>query len=256
VAQFDGLIPPGGKGKIALILDLTGYKGNVKKVATVQSNDPSTPQIKLTLQGRVSTFIDILPDKTVLFRGHATSIAPKTIEIIAKKAPFRITGIVSDLEGRVAHELNTIQEGRRYQITLTNLLGSGDYGGHFWVKTDLPQREHIVLRVSGSVEGEVSINPRTLIIGKLSAQQPVRSGEVQAVANSGNRFKITRLAYDETLLEVTPHPLTDKVGYRLEIKPRMENAPRRAQQRATLSVETDLSPESSHEVVIQIMNAQ
>jgi hypothetical protein len=143
VAQFDRAIPPGGKGTITLVLNLTGNKGSVKKVSTVQSNDPSTPQVKLTMQGKVSTFIDILPDKVVLFRGRAAPVAPKTIELIGKKVSFRITDIVSDLEGRVAHELKTIQEGRSYQITLTNVLNSGDYGGHLWVKTDLPQRVDI-----------------------------------------------------------------------------------------------------------------
>jgi len=256
VAQFDRAIPPGGKGKIALVLDLTGYKGNIKKVSSVQCNDPSTPQIKLTLQGKVSTFIDILPDKTVLFRGHAASIAPKTIEVIGKKAPFHITDILSDLEGRVSHELKTTQEGRSYQLTLTNLLHSGDYAGHFWVKTDLPQREYVVIQVSGSIEGEISLKPKTLIIGKLSAQQPVRLGEVQVVANSGKPFKITRLTYDEKLLEVMQHPLTDKVGYRLEIKPKMVSAPQGAQERTTLSVETDLAPEGKQEVMIQLMSSQ
>ncbi len=238
------------------MLDTSGYKGNVKKVSTVQSNDPSTPQIKLTLQGRISTFIDVLPDKVVVFRGRATSIAPKSIEIIGKKLPFRITDIVSDLEGRVAHELKTVEEGRHYRITLTNLLHAGDYGGHLWVKTDLPQREHIAIRVSASIEGEISIKPRTLILGKLSAQQPVRTAEVQVVSNSGKPFKITRLSYDEKLIQIAKHPLTDKVGYRLEVSPKMESVPRGSPQRTTLSVETDLAPEGRQEVTIQIMNAQ
>ena len=238
------------------MLSLTGYKGNVKKVTTVQSNDPSTPQVKLTLQGKVSTFIDVLPDKVVSFRGRGGSVAPKTIELIGKKAPFRVTGVVSDLEGRVSHELKTIQEGRSYQLTLTNLLISGDYAGHVWVKTDLPQREHVVLRVSGFIEGDISVKPRTLIIGKLSAQQPVRSGEVQVVSNNGKPFKITRLTYDEKLLQVTEQPLTDKVGYRLEVKPKQESASRGVQQRTTLSIETDLAPEGKQEITIQLMNAQ
>lgn len=238
------------------MLSLTGYKGNVKKVSTVLSNDPSMPQIKLTLRGKVSTFIDVLPDKVVLFRGRSGSIAPKTIEIIGKKAPFRITDIVSDLEGRVSHELKTVQEGKSYQLTLTNLLNSGDYNGHVWLKTDLPQREYVVLRVSGFIEGEISVKPRILIIGKFSSEHPVRSGEVQVVSNSGKPFKITRLTYDEKLLQVTEQPLTDKVGYRLEVKPRLESGSRSAQQRTTLSVETDLAPEGKQEIAIQIMNAQ
>lgn len=238
------------------MLDTSGYKGNVKKVSTVQSNDPSTPQIKLTLQGKISTFIDVLPDKMVVFRGRAASITPKTVEIVGRKVPFRITDIISDLEGRVAHELKTIQEGRSYQITLTNLVDSGDYGGNLWVKTDLPQREHIAIRVSGSIEGEISVKPRTVIIGKLSTQQPVRSAEIQIVSNSGRSFKITRLSYDEKLIQIAEHPLTDKVGYRLEISPKMESVPRGSQQRTTLSVETDLVPEVKQEVTIQLMSAQ
>jgi hypothetical protein len=123
VAQSDRAIPSRREGKDRPRLGPDRLKGNVKKVSTVQCNDPSTHQVKLTRQGKVSTFIDILPDKAVLFQGHAASMAPKTVEIIGKNAPFRVTDVISDLEGRVAHEL---------------------------------------ILVNDFIEGEISVKPRTL----------------------------------------------------------------------------------------------
>jgi hypothetical protein len=84
----------------------------------------------------------------------------------------------------------------------------------------------------------------------------VRSGEVLVVANSNKPFKITRLTFDEKLLQVTQQPLKDKSGYRLEVRSRLENLSPGARQQTALAIETDLAPEGKNEVLIQLLNSQ
>jgi hypothetical protein len=237
-------------------VQLVGYKGSVKKTTTVKCNDPEMPQWQLVMQGNVRTLIDVLPGNTLIFRGRAEGLESKTIDLVGSAVPFHIRKIQSNLEGRVAHELETVEEGKRYRLKVSSLVRQGDYSGSLWLQTDLPQKPDIMIRITGAVEGEVTVSPKTLFIGKMSALQPARSGTVLVIGNSGKPFKITKLQYDEKLASVTQHPLTDQNGYRLEIASKLEGLSQGARQQTVLSIETDLEPEGRSEVVIQVFNAQ
>ncbi len=233
-----------------------GYKGSVKKTTTVNCNDPQTPQIQLVMQGNVRTLIDVLPANTLSFRGgRAEGLDSRTIDLVGSAVPFHIRKIQSNLEGRVAHELETVEDGKKYRLKVSNLIQQGEYSGSLWLQTDLPQKPDVMIRITGAVEGEISVNPKTLFIGKMSPQQPVRSGSVLVISNSGRPFKITNVNHDDKILAITQHPLADKNGYRLEITPKIENLPPGSRQQTVLTIETDLVPGGRNEVLIQLLNA-
>ncbi|MCU0574604.1 MAG: hypothetical protein MUC41_16655 [Syntrophobacteraceae bacterium] len=228
----------------------------MRKITTVKCNDPHKPQLELVMQGTVRTLIEALPANTLSFRGRAGKLEPKTIELVGGPFPFRITHTQSNLEGRVAHELETVEEGKKYRLKVSNLVKEGDYSGALWLHTDLPQKPYVTIRITGAVEGEVSVNPKTLFIGKMSAQQPARSGSVVVSGNTGKPFQITRLNHDEKLITVTQHPIEGQNGYRLEITPRLEDLPPGARMQTVLTVETDLAPGGKNEVLIQLFNTR
>ncbi len=74
MAQFDRAIPPGGEGKVTLKINLKGYQGNVKKTATVLSNDPQNQRASLVLQGNVKAQIDVQPSTSIAFQGDGGSV--------------------------------------------------------------------------------------------------------------------------------------------------------------------------------------
>lgn len=208
------------------------------------------------MQGTVRTLIEVLPAGTLSFRGRAERLEPKTIELVGGPFPFGITHTQSNLEGRVAHELETVEAGRKYRLKVSNLAKEGEYSGAIWLHTDLPQKPYVAIRITGAVEGEVSVNPKTLFIGKMAAQKPARSGSVVVSGNSGKPFKITRLDHDEKLITVTQHPIEGQNGYRLEITPQLEDLPPGARVQTLLTVETDLAPGDKKEVMIQLLNTR
>ena len=254
LAHFDRAIPAGGTGKIRLEVNLSGYKGKVRKITTVTCNDPHRPQLELVMQGTVRTLIDVLPANTLVFRGRAEKLDPKAIELVGGPFPFHITRIQSNLEGRVAHELETVEEGKRYRLKVSNLVHEGDYSGALWLHTDLPQKPYVMVRVTGAVEGEISVSPKTLFIGRLSTHQGVRSGSVLVIGTRGKPFTLTRLDHDESMVAVTQTHLPEQNGYRLEVKPKVENLSPGDRRQTVISIETDLTPGQRHDVTIHIMN--
>ncbi len=52
--RFDKAIPPGGEGKIAIMLDPRGCRGGAKKSALVLTNDPVKTYFSLVVMGKLS----------------------------------------------------------------------------------------------------------------------------------------------------------------------------------------------------------
>ncbi len=237
-------------------LNLKGYKGNIKKSAVVMSNDPQNAKTVLAMQGVVKTLIDVRPSTNVSFRGLAEKLAPSIVEMEAGGGQtFRIQKVESNLEGKVSHELETVEEGKRYRIKLANRIEQGNYNGFLKLETDLPQKPDIVIRVNGFIEGEIRVQPQILLVGKLGAQQPPRTGRVRVTNNRERPFQITRLTYDQELLEVVQQPVPNEPGYSLEIKPRIENLPAGERKQTIVVLETDARPSEKYEIQVHLMNA-
>ncbi|MEN6486653.1 MAG: DUF1573 domain-containing protein [Syntrophobacteraceae bacterium] len=255
LAHFDRTVPPGGTGKITLKMNLKGFQGAVKKTANVSSNDPANPRMVLTIQGTVKTIIDVRPSGTVAFRGLSDQIAPSTVEMTGNTQPFHITKMESNLDEKVRYELETVQDGKQYRLKVANLLKRGTYNGYIRCDTDLPAKPDIMIRVSGYIEGEISLKPQTLLVGRLAAQQPVRTGTVQVSSTRGKSFNITKLTYDEKMLQVKQAPVPNGTGYTLEIVPVMDNIPGGSRQQTNISIETDLTPEDRQDIQIHVINS-
>jgi hypothetical protein len=50
-ADFDESIPPGGDGRITLIVDFADHEGPLERTVTIFSNDPEKPDVSLNIRG-------------------------------------------------------------------------------------------------------------------------------------------------------------------------------------------------------------
>jgi hypothetical protein len=254
--DFDPTIPPGGEGKITLKLNLKGYQGDVKKTATVFSNDPQSGKLILVMQGKVKSLIEVRPTAIITFRGLADQLHDNVLDIAATPPhKFQIQKTETNLEGKIAFEVETVQAGTQYKLKVSNQSKQGNYSGFIKVYTDLPQKPDLVIRVSGYIEGDISVKPQTLVVGKLAAQQPVRVGKVLVTNNRGKPFKVTKLTYDEKLIQVTQEPLPNGEGYSLEINANVQQIAVGARQQSVLTIETDANAAEKHEVQVHVMHA-
>jgi hypothetical protein len=254
--DFDSTIPPGGEGKITLKLNLKGYQGDVKKTATVSSNDPQNGKLILVMQGKVKSLIEVRPTAVITFRGLVDQLHDNVLDIAATPPHmFQIQKTETNLAGKIAFEVETVQPGTQYRLKVSNQARQGNYSGFIKVYTDLPQKPDLVVRVSGFIEGDISVKPQTLVVGKLAAQQPVRVGKVLVTNNRGKPFKVTKLTYDEKFIQVTQETLPNNEGYSLEINANVQQIAPGARQQTVLTIETDANPEEKYEVQVHAMHA-
>lgn len=254
MAYFDKAIPPGGEGKITLKLNPKGFQGAIKKTALVQSNDPQQPRLNLTLQGTVKTIIEVRPNNVISFRGLAEEQAEKTVDLVGTE-PFHIQNVESTLAEKIVYKLETVEEGKHYQLKIANQLKEGTYSGMIKATTDLQQKPEIIVRVTGSIEGDIAVKPKMVVVGKLSPQQQPRQAKVLIVSNRKKPFQITKLTYDEKFINVSQQPIKDEpAGYSLEITPKMDAIPTGSRQQITLMVETDATPDVKYDVQVHLLN--
>jgi hypothetical protein len=242
---------------VTLKVNLKGYQGSVKKAATVNSNDPQNSRSTLVLQGNVKPLIEVQPASNIIFRGMADQLDEKAINLTGTKRQFAIQKVESNLEDKIRYRLETVEAGKQYRLKITNLLKQGNYNGFIKCYTDMPEKPEIQIRVSGYIEGEVSVKPLMVLIGKLSTQQPVRTGRVLVVSNRKKPFQIQKLTYDEKMVEVKQEPLPNDAGYSLEITPKVEALPTAVGGRSqtSLTIQTDVQSDEPQQVQIHIVNS-
>lgn len=255
MAHFDRVIPPGGEGKVRLRVSLKGFQGEIKKSAAIYSSDEQNPRLAVSVQGVVKTLIEVRPNTAVTFRGMADQVSEHVFELVSQGQPFHITKVETNLDGKIDYTLENIEDGKFYKVKVANKLRQGNYNGFIKCLTDLPQKPEVVVRVSGLIEGEVTVKPQTILIGKLAAQQPERTGKVAVASNRAKPFHITKLIYDERLITVSQAPMTDNEhGYTLEIAARLGSVPTGTRQQTSLVIETDAAPQEKQEIQVHVFN--
>jgi dihydrodipicolinate reductase len=107
------------------------------------------------LEGTVRTYVDIRPTNLVSFRGAAGKMGEKVMELVGDAQPFHITKIFNSMEDKVAHQLETVEDGKHYRLKLRNLVKQGRYSGSLVIHTDLAQKPDIMVYVNGIIDGEM-----------------------------------------------------------------------------------------------------
>ena len=249
------MIPPGGEGKVTLKVNLKGYQGSVKKSATVFSNDPQNPTILIAMQGMVKALIELQPSNVVSFRGVFDQAQEKVVDIVTTSEPFHINKTETDLNNKISYSMETIEAGKHYRLKVSNLVKQGNYSGYIKCFTDMARKPEFLVPVSGFIEGEVSVRPQLIRVGKLFPQRPVQDGKVLINNNRQKSFQITKLTYNENLVRIAQQPIPNEHGYILDITPILDNVPSGTRvQQTLLVIETDANPAERYEVRVEVVN--
>ena len=111
-------IEPGTEGRFRVRLDTSKLSGAFQGEIRIALNDPAMPEASLLVQGRIVPPIELLPRPVFFVAGQRGEHRQATIEIVNHEAePLRLESIEHPRE-RFATKLDTVEEGRRYRLTL------------------------------------------------------------------------------------------------------------------------------------------
>ncbi len=159
------IVPPGGTGKITLKVDTARFKGPISKTATVQTNDPELSSFRLTVNATVTTYIDVTPSETVMFRHYRGEEKREEITLHSnEKGEFKITEVKVTGDG-IKHALaRSADAPSDYKLTvwLDPSVPVGPVTGGLTLLTNSTKEPEVAIRVSGTVMGQVTASPSTL----------------------------------------------------------------------------------------------
>lgn len=165
-------VMPGESTKIKLEWTARDYLGPFSQEATIQTNDPQRPEIKLKIKGLTTTMLQFIPDELVLGRvsaGHPTSA--KVLLLTHTKEPVKIlrfecaepetakyfdVGITPLSAEELKGEPN-VKNGYSIKVALKPGLPQGAFQQTIRFNTTLSTAKMVELPVKGMIGSDISI---------------------------------------------------------------------------------------------------
>lgn len=99
VADFDKIIKPGQKGRVAAVVDTTGFAGPISKAVTLETNDPNTPNAQVTISAIVKPYVEAYPAGYVRFNMLQGDTEKQSVTLYSEEEePFEIVKVESPQE--------------------------------------------------------------------------------------------------------------------------------------------------------------
>ncbi len=161
-------ILPGETGEVKATFNSRSYGGKVKKTISVLSNDPNTPNHKLTIAGEVIEEVSIKPKNINFGSFRADNQSDKTVKVSVKSqsgSDFKIVKVTSSKPFVEA----SATEGQKGEYTIVATLKDhheiGRFSGKIFLDTNSTKQPKTSIIFYGVVEGDITINQRRIYYG-------------------------------------------------------------------------------------------
>jgi len=184
VADFDKVIKPGATGKVHVVVDTTNFSGPIAKGISVFTNDPSTPQVELTVRAKVEPYISVKPGyaRYIVVQGEQQQGTITQSLWAPDGSAWNITGVQSPypylkVNFREAKPEERVPDakGKQWQIemTLGNDAKVGPMSDYVVINTDHPKQKQVQIPVSGFVRPVIAVTPPVADFGKIELKEPL-----------------------------------------------------------------------------------
>ncbi len=195
---------PGETGEIKATFKTVSYNGKVKKTISVLSNDPNTPNHKLTISGEVIEEISFKP-KNINFGSFRADNKPditvkasvksqsgpdfKIVKVTASK-PFVGTSVTEDQKGEYT-----------VTATLKNHHEIGRFSGKIFLETNSTKQPKASIIFYGVVEGDITINQKRIYYGTVPEGREITKKLFVKINESNVRILSTKIIPDYLSVE-------------------------------------------------------
>ena len=160
-ADYDRSIPPGGQGKITLVIEPFSVLEEFAKHTKVFFNDPQRSRVTLTMKGWGEPLIEIEPDHIVRFRGEPGEEHKARVRLISHLSfPLEITEVKNSIPQFIEVTMKPEVAGKIYVLEVKNKSGqAGRYAGRIELKTNAIRRPRLFVRVFADLYPSSAVSP-------------------------------------------------------------------------------------------------
>jgi hypothetical protein len=159
VTQMPREVVPGTEGRIHFKLDTADVSGRFEGTILVNLSDPAQLQARLSFSGHVIPAIELLPRPAFFVAGQRGQGNRGSIEIVNHESSPLTVEIGEHPAGRFTTELETLERGQRYRLTLA--LNPDGPGGR--------ASDTILVRTSSKRVPVLKVNANTFLYERVHA---------------------------------------------------------------------------------------
>lgn len=210
MASFDKAVPPGQEGKITLSVKTDNMSGKFNKSATIQSNDPKNPTMRIKLSGEIKQYISVTPSSRLYLTGFEGEVITKSVNITNNEdTPLKITKVTSDIDEKVDYELKTLVNEKEYELTVKNAKDlQGISRGTITLTTTSEKKPTLEIKVSINLRGELVVSPTAIYFGNINltpieekAPPLILTKYVTVTKEKGDPIKIKKVTSSSNLIQ-------------------------------------------------------
>jgi hypothetical protein len=222
VAEFTEVIPPGQEGEITLEVVGEKVSGNLRKNATVTSNDPKHPQMTITIAGKIIPHVQVEPSNRIYLRGmYGESVMRElTISSNEKKKDFEIYSVTSNIDDKITYRVVPDAEPGRYTVKLFKnpKLPTLNTWGSITIHSNSELSKEKVVQVNVTTRGAIVVQPSTLNFGALSVNTTGAGPEKSlTVFKLKGDFHIMDVAFSSDHYVANVEPIEDGKKYKVTV---------------------------------------
>jgi hypothetical protein len=229
MVRADRTIAPKRSGVIRVALDTFQAEPVNELIVRATTNDPETPEIRLTVKAEVRAYLIVTPPAArYTFVQFGAEGGTKHVLAATDGAKFQVTGVESPLDYITAkwRELKANErvpefEGRQWQIELTISPKApvGPIGGYVIATTNHPKQPRAFLPVTGFVRPLFAVTPFRVNLPAVRTPDLEKPVAVLMVKNFGaDALDLTRASSDIAGLEATIVPVEAGHHWRVEVR--------------------------------------
>lgn len=190
-------------GEVQVKFNPGRYVGMVSKSVTVNSNDPESSSVKLTIAGEVIEEVSVNPRLLsfgIIRKGDSStrSVEVKTIP----ELKIRVKKVESPNPYISFTDNKTDKDGtNRFQVTFSNYEYIGKFTGVIFIYTSSNRQERLDIPFSGEVIGDITFYPEIVSFGQITQEQDANKSVILNIVN--NDVKIEKIEVDPGTMNYT-----------------------------------------------------
>jgi len=262
VPNYDKNIPPGGQGKIAFSVTTSAVSVVPKKTVyhKVYSNDPKTPELRLTTTGKLKLAIALKPTNRAYFGNIKPNQKVKPIIVTATNntdMPMKLEPMPNRGTSIYSSTINEKEPGKVAEITITAKppFRQGNNRTFLKFKTGLTKLPTLSINCQLNSIPLVQITPTNGITIRLSdsTKQPTTTGRAYIKYNGDGEMKIQSAESSNPAIKVEFKPQVAGKSYYLTAQVPNDYVPK-GRTRPKITINTD-AQDKPFEIFVNITSA-
>jgi hypothetical protein len=216
-AEYDRHLAPGARGTICIVFDTAGRRGIIEKHITVESTDPDTPRLGLTVKAVLHEVVEVTPGEDVTLPLDSGASAEQELILRSyEKKPLEVTRVVCSSPTTEARMLDRDQialrvpgDATKYQIvqlTFPASVAEKAFDETVTIHTNSPGRPKVTVHLYGVPRSAVTASPPHLYFGAVATTGGEPTMRVISLFRRHGGFKVVGVDAPDAHLRVIINP--------------------------------------------------